>query len=258
MSTLLTPNDADHWTERARSQVRLRWGFWILLLLIAVGLFGYAAVYSNPQTDGGGAPEGANFSGVAQVQTGSSTGSAFLVDKRYALTAAHVTGATGSSVNLVFKDGTKATGTVVASGYDKLQQYMTGGNTVSEGATPHDWALIELNSPQPFEKTIPVMESITSVDTQSEVFAVGYPGGGEHNVSSGILSGKDKNELRTDAAIDPGHSGGVLYSAKEKLAMGIIVSTPKIEGQRATSVNNAVPVSLVIQKCQNKGYLEML
>ena len=256
MSTQLTPSDADHWMRRARGQVRLRWGLWILLLLTAVGLSGYAAVYPNP--GGNGSPEGADFSGVAQVQTGSSTGSAFLVDTRYALTAAHVAGDTESSVNLIFKDGAQVKGTVVASGYDKLQQYMTDENTVSEGATPHDWALIELDSQLPFEKTVPVMESINSVDTQSEVFAVGYPGGGQHNVSSGILSGKDNNELRTDAAIDPGHSGGLLYSAKEQLALGIIVSTPKINGQRAASVNNAVPVDLVIQKCQEEGYLDML
>lgn len=257
MSTQLTPSDADHWTRRARGQVRLRWVLWILLLLTVVGLFGYAAVYS-PVIDDNGSPEGADFSGVAQVQTGSSTGSAFLVDTRYALTAAHVAGDTESSVNLIFKDGAQVKGTVVASGYDKLQQYMTDENTVSEGATPHDWALIELNSQLPFEKTIPVMGSITSVNTQSEVFAVGYPGGGEHNVSSGILSGKDESELRTDAETDPGHSGGLLYSVEQKLALGIIVSTPKIEGQRATSVNNAVPVDLVIQKCQEEGYLDML
>ena len=87
-----------------------------------------------------------------------------------------------------------------------------------------------------------------------DVWAVGYPGGGEHNVSKGVFSGRTEEELRTDAPIDPGYSGGPLISDAQQAVVGILVSIPNIGGQPAQSVHNVVPIETAIQKCKDAGF----
>ena len=255
MSSRLTRSSAEQWTQKAKTRNRVQWSLLGLVCVVSIGLFILAAQTPAPDGPINDDPDvQADFRGVARVQTSTGSGSGFLVSERYLLSAAHVTGGNGSSVQLSFKDGSQVSGTVVASGYDELQRYMNGDGTARDGATPHDWALVELSSPKPFDWTIYVDRGLaSSVSEQSEVLAVGYPGGGDHNVSSGILSGRDAQELRTDANIDPGHSGGLLYAKDEQAALGIIVSTLSIDGQRATSVHNVVPIGLVLQKIQDEG-----
>lgn len=256
MPNRLTRTHADAWTQSARFRVRIHGAVFAFLLALFIGLTVYAL--QNPTGVQAGSDIDADFPGVARIETSGGAGSGFLVDTRYLLTAAHVVGAVGTDVRVSFKNGSSVDGSVVASGYDELQNFVTSNQGVRDGTTPYDWALVELASEQPFDWTLPTVTSSANVPQQSDVLAVGFPGGGEHNISGGILSGRDATELRTDANIDPGHSGGLLYSVDEQAAIGIIVSTPNIGGERARSVHNAIPIELAIQNCRDAGYLQAL
>ncbi len=81
-----------------------------------------------------------------------------------------------------------------------------------------------------------------------DVFAVGNPYGHGHSVTRGILSararslGRDEFDLflQTDAAINPGSSGGPLFDAK-----GLVVGVNTAIDSRGESIGFAMPVELV-------------
>ena len=85
------------------------------------------------------------------------------------------------------------------------------------------------------------------VDVGSMVWAVGSPYGFQHTITSGILSGKDRpggdsnhfkqSLLQTDAAVNPGNSGGPLVDAQGHV-IGINTS---IFGETFQGISFAVP-----------------
>jgi len=93
------------------------------------------------------------------------------------------------------------------------------------------------------------------------VWAVGSPFGFQQTVTSGILSGKDrpgeggnrkKAMLQTDAAVNPGNSGGPLVDAQGKV-IGINTS---IFGETFQGISFAVPsatVNFVYQQLKGNG-----
>ncbi len=191
--------------------------------------------------------------GVVQIETATGFGSGFLVSETYVLTAAHVVREVGDRVSVVFDDGRQVDGQVVASGYSEYQNYETGAQTVLEEATQHDWALVLLDASQDFAQALPLGES-TIMTIGEQVWAMGYPGGGSSNTSGGVLSGRGEYDLRTDAPIDPGHSGGPLMADNQQAVVGILVSVPRISGQPAQSVHIALAIEQVIAKCDEAGY----
>lgn len=237
--------------RRRSSQVLSSYlGFAIGLLVINVALIILAMRTPSKGAD----PEGFALAGVVKIQTTSGSGSGFLVAEDLVLTAAHVVEAVGNGVTVIFETGAQVPGNVIASGYNELQNFVNADGTISEGATQHDWALVRLSTPQDPALILFLGDSGVMSIGEDEVWAVGYPGGADHNVSAGILSGRDANELRTDAPIDPGHSGGALVSVKQKAVVGILVSVPIIGGTGAQSVHNAVPIETAIDKCQQAGF----
>jgi serine protease Do len=86
-----------------------------------------------------------------------------------------------------------------------------------------------------------------ALEVGSMVWAVGSPYGLEQTVTQGILSGKHRGDdsphqdfLQTDAAVNPGNSGGPLVDAMGKV-IGINTS---IFGQRFQGISFAVPSSV--------------
>jgi serine protease Do len=99
------------------------------------------------------------------------------------------------------------------------------------------------------------------VEVGAIVWAVGSPFGFQQTVTSGILSGKDrpgeggnrkKAMLQTDAAVNPGNSGGPLVDAQGKV-IGINTS---IFGETFQGISFAVPsstVNFVYQQLKENG-----
>jgi S1-C subfamily serine protease len=99
------------------------------------------------------------------------------------------------------------------------------------------------------------------VDVGAIVWAVGSPYGFQHTVTSGILSGKDRPGeggnpkqalLQTDAAVNPGNSGGPLVDSKGQV-IGINTS---IFGETFQGISFAVPsatVGFVYDQLRSRG-----
>ncbi len=99
------------------------------------------------------------------------------------------------------------------------------------------------------------------LDVGAIVWAIGSPYGFEQTVTCGILSGKDRpgeggnmkqNLLQTDAAVNPGNSGGPLVDSQGRV-IGINTS---IFGETFQGISFAVPsatVSFVYEQLKEKG-----
>jgi S1-C subfamily serine protease len=84
------------------------------------------------------------------------------------------------------------------------------------------------------------------------VFAIGSPLGVGDSVSSGVVSGYDRDYIRTDAKIYPGNSGGPLLNA-DGIAIGI--NTMKLITNKFEGMGFAIPVSKALQEFDK--YLKM-
>ena len=101
---------------------------------------------------------------------------------------------------------------------------------------------------------IPVGDS-ESVRLGEEVIAIGYPLGrmlgDEPTVSVGIVSAKRDNLLQTDAALNPGNSGGPLVNTDGEV-VGVVVSRLEedSQGRPIAGIGFAIPINEVDAKVQ--------
>ena len=139
---------------------------------------------------------------VLLVQTDDGEGTGFMIDDTHAVTNAHVVG-TAESPAIRFSEGEWTTGEVV-------------------GSDPHsDLAAIEVESPP--ESATPLSFADDGAATGQDVIAIGNPFNFDGSVTAGIVSGVDRSipaptgftipdAIQTDAAVNPGNSGGPLMS----------------------------------------------
>jgi S1-C subfamily serine protease len=151
---------------------------------------GYARVYRNA------------ISSVVLVDAGQGQGTGFQYDNRHIVTNAHVVG-NASTVQLRYHDGTWSEGEV--RGTDRHSDLaVIAATDVPEQATP-----------------LPLAETPPAVG--QEVVTIGNPYNLDGSVSSGLVSGVDRlipspagyripDAIQTDAAVNPGNSGGPLMS----------------------------------------------
>ena len=140
---------------------------------------------------------------------GAGTGSGFVISSDgYIITNNHVAGvaANGGTIDVVFKDGSKATGSLV------------GANS------NYDLAVVKVDKTG--LPTVPLGSS-AGLKVGDSVIAVGSPLGLQGTVTTGIVSALDRpvtaggeasgdvsfiDAIQTDAAINPGNSGGPLLN----------------------------------------------
>jgi putative serine protease PepD len=175
--------------------------------------------------------------GGPQQQDTTATGTGFVVDgKGHILTAAHVVNG-ASSVTVTFQDGTTRKATVL--GQDNATDVAVLSIDAS-GLTLHPLAL----------------GSSASLQVGDSVAAIGDPFTYQRSMSTGIVSGLDRtisapngftvaHAIQTDAALNPGNSGGPVLDASGKV-IGI-VDQIATNGSSDTSsgVGFAVPIDLV-------------
>lgn len=117
------------------------------------------------------------------------------------------------------------------------------GRTVAADPA-HDLAVVQLNEPPPDLASLPVADA--PPDQGSEVWAIGHPfasaASGElegtlvWSVSRGVISAVGSNFLQTDAALNPGNSGGPLIRADGQL-VGVV--SRKLAGDNVAFATHA-------------------
>ena len=156
---------------------------------------------------------------------------------------------------MIDRDGNILTNYHVIEGAQSLTVDLTDGTQLRGqvvGTDPgNDLAVIR--APIPSDKIKPAtFGDSESVRVGEPVFAIGNPFGLVFTVTSGIISGRERersaldgrpirNVLQTDAAVNPGNSGGPLFNARGEV-VGINSSIENPTGQRVfVGIGFAVP-----------------
>ena len=182
-------------------------------------------------SSGGGSP----FGGSGGSET--ATGTGFVVDgKGHIVTAAHVVDG-ASSISVKFQDGTTRTAKVL--GTDEATDVAVLSVDPS-GLTLHPLAL----------------GSSASLSIGDQVAAIGDPFTYERSLSTGVVSGLDRtisapngftvaHAIQTDAALNPGNSGGPVLDASGSVIGIVDQIATNGSSQTSSGVGFAVPIDLV-------------
>ena len=157
---------------------------------------------------------------TVSIITETSSGSGFIISENKILTAFHVVSG-AEEITITFQNGITRTGTIEVSDYDL------------------DIAVMTLDKPV----DVPALKlaRIENIRLGDFVLAVGSPLGLDSSVSTGIISNIERNSLfqnplqrnliQTDAAVNPGNSGGPLVNLNGDV-VGIIQLRPDVAGDR--------------------------
>jgi putative serine protease PepD len=175
--------------------------------------------------------------GAPQQSEATATGTGFVVDgKGHIVTAAHVVDG-ASSITVKFQDGTTRTAKLL--GKDNATDVAVLSVDPS-GLTLHPLAL----------------GSSASLDVGDQVAAIGDPFTYERSLSTGVVSGLDRtisapngftvaHAIQTDAAVNPGNSGGPVLDASGKVIGIVDQIATNGSSQTSSGVGFAVPIDLV-------------
>ena len=172
-----------------------------------------------------------------QQQSSTATGTGFVVDDQgHIVTASHVVDG-ASKITVKFEDGTTRTATLL--GQDDATDVAVLKIDAS-GLTLHPLTL----------------GSSASVDVGDDLAVIGDPFGYARSISTGIVSGVDRtieapngftvaHAIQTDAAMNPGNSGGPVLNAKgEVIGIADQIATNGSADQ-SSGVGFAVPIDVV-------------
>jgi putative serine protease PepD len=178
---------------------------------------------------------GSPFGGSGGSET--ATGTGFVVDgKGHIVTAAHVVQG-ASSISVKFQDGTTRTAKVL--GTDEATDVAVLAVDPS-GLTLHPLAL----------------GSSASLSIGDQVAAIGDPFTYDRSLSTGVVSGLDRtisapngftvaHAIQTDAALNPGNSGGPVLNAAGQVIGIVDQIATNGSSQTSSGVGFAVPIDLV-------------
>jgi putative serine protease PepD len=170
-------------------------------------------------------------------QSGTATGTGFVIDTGgNIVTASHVVDG-ASSITVTFQDGSTHDATLVSK----------------DDAT--DVALVKIDASGMTLHPLKLGSS-SSLGVGDQVAAIGDPFGYKRSISTGIVSGLDRtvdapngftvaHAIQTDAALNPGNSGGPLLNASGEV-VGIVDQIATNSGtDQSSGVGFAVPIDLV-------------
>ncbi|HLO31985.1 MAG TPA: trypsin-like peptidase domain-containing protein [Anaerolineales bacterium] len=184
--------------------------------------------------------------GVVAIQTGSSLGSGFVIDKDgHIVTNQHVVEGS-SEVEVDFASGFKAHGTVIGSDPDG------------------DIAVVQVEN-APADQIHPLaLGDSSALKVGEQVVAIGNPFGLNGTMTVGIVSALGRTQpahaapegngffsnadiIQTDAAINPGNSGGPLFNLKgEVVGINQSIRTDTVNQTTGNAVNSGVGFSISI------------
>lgn len=143
---------------------------------------------------------------------------------------------TGSGSGFIFDDGHVVTNHHVVAGASEVTVRFNRGDwseaTITATDPYSDLAVLSIDRPD-YATPLPMVESEPPIGT--EILAVGHPFGLDRSATAGIISGVDRNipapagqfdiadGVQTDAAVNPGNSGGPLVTLDGEVA-GVVSS----------------------------------
>jgi putative serine protease PepD len=202
--------------------------------LYASAAAGVVDITSKGVTD---SSQSASPFGAPQQQDTTATGTGFVVDgEGHIVTAAHVVEG-ASSITVTFQDGTTRKATLL--GKDNATDVAVLSVDAS-GLTLHPLAL----------------GSSASLQVGDAVAAIGDPFAYQRSMSTGIVSGLDRtisapngftvaHAIQTDAALNPGNSGGPVLDASGKVIGIVDQIATNGSSETSSGVGFAVPIDLV-------------
>ena len=115
-----------------------------------------------------------------------------------------------------------------------------------------DLALLRLQHPDDLPFDFSVLEKAETIEVGQLVFAIGNPLGLERSMSQGVISTKQRSfdgltYIQTDAAVNPGNSGGPLFNSQ-----GEVVGITNMGITAAESLNFAIPTRYVKDFIRNR------
>ena len=176
------------------------------------------------------------FGAAPQASQTTASGTGFVVDAQgHIVTAAHVVDG-ASTVSVKLADGTTRAATVLGS----------------DDAT--DVAVLRID-PAGLTLHPLALGSSAALDVGAPIAAIGDPFGYDRSISTGIVSGVDRtisapngftvaHAIQTDAAMNPGNSGGPILDASGKV-IGIADQIATGGTEQSSGVGFAVPIDLV-------------
>jgi putative serine protease PepD len=184
------------------------------------------------------------FGGPQQQQQATATGTGFVIDgKGDIVTAAHVVNG-ASSVTVTFQDGTTRKATVLGK----------------DNAT--DVAVLKVDPAGMTLHPLPLGSS-ANLEVGDALAAIGDPFNYNRSISTGIVSGLDRtisapngftvaHAIQTDAALNPGNSGGPVFDSSGKV-IGIVdqIATNGSSNATSSGVGFAVPIDLIRSELSN-------
>lgn len=171
------------------------------------------------------------------IPDGVSSGTGCIIDPRgIILTSSHVVEEL-QDIKVLLSNGKKYDGKLIA---------LTGEN--------NDLALIKIIP----EKSLPVIKlgDSTKIKVGQKVLAIGNPFGFNGTLTTGIISRIDykKNKIQTDAAINPGSSGGPLLNINGEV-IGISQSIYNPDNNKSNiGIGFAVPVNAAKRFISNQNF----
>jgi S1-C subfamily serine protease len=99
--------------------------------------------------------------------------------------------------------------------------------------------------------TLPIAPSDASPRVGEFVVALGTPFGLEASASTGVVSAVEADAIQTDAAANPGSSGGPLLDGQ-----GVVVGVMTAKVRASQGVNFAIPIEVVCDRlirCPGRG-----
>lgn len=160
------------------------------------------------------------------IDDGTSSGTGCIIDPRgIILTSSHVTDS-GQDINVLLHNGKKYKGKIIA---------ITGEN--------NDLALIKINPDKPLQAVR--LGDSAKIKVGQRVLAIGNPFGFNETLTTGIISRIDyeRNKIQTDAAINPGCSGGPILNINGEV-IGISQSIYNPDNNKSNiGIGFAVPVN---------------
>lgn len=166
----------------------------------------------------------------------------------------------GSGV-IVSEDGYLLTNYHVVDGFTHIQVKLSDGRRMPATALGvdrlTDLALLKIDSTN---LTAAEWGDSDTLEEGAPVWAIGSPFGFQHSITSGILSAKNRgsagtphqNFLQTDAAVNPGNSGGPLVDAQGR----VIGINTMIVGHSFQGVSLAIPCNVaksVFERLRDQG-----
>lgn len=186
---------------------------------------------------------------VDLVSVGGGEGSGFFVRPGRILTSLHVVAPPGSAVFALLESKAEV-GVQV-----RLADGRVRPGTVAAWDARSDLALVAV---EPVDGIGPLAFATSAeVEPGQPVVAIGSPFGLHFSVSEGVVSSARRNTrfrsdplqsnlIQTDAAVNPGNSGGPLLDARARV-VGVITLRPDTDGGRAVEgVSFAVPADLAL------------